>query len=79
VFYLNQLGEKWKKEYIYPYIKGKALSIMIWAAIWGSGHSEITFLERDFKSKKHGYSARSYLEVLEKNLFSIWEPSLEFI
>jgi hypothetical protein len=40
---------------------------------------EITFLERDFKSKKQGYSAKSYLEVLEANLFSIWEPGLKFI
>jgi transposase len=47
VFHLNQLGEKWKKEYIKPYTKGKGLSIMIWAAIWGMGHSEITrFRER---------------------------------
>jgi transposase len=79
VFHLNQLGEKWKKEYIKPYTKGKGLSIMIWAAIWGMGHSEITFLERDFESKKQGYSAKSYLEVLEANLFSIWEPGLEFM
>ncbi|KAJ9196306.1 hypothetical protein DTO164E3_6362 [Paecilomyces variotii] len=33
VFHLNQLGEKWKKEYIQPYKKGKGISIMIWAAI----------------------------------------------
>jgi hypothetical protein len=79
VFHLNQLGEKWKKEYIKPYTKGKGLCIMIWAAIWGSAHSEITFLERDFESKKQGYSAKSYLEVLEANLFSIWEPGLEFM
>jgi len=29
VFHLNQLGEKWKKEYIKPYTKGKGLCIMI--------------------------------------------------
>jgi transposase len=52
---------------------------MIWAVIWGLAHSEITFLERDFKSKKQGYSVKSYLEVLEPNLFFIWEPGLEFM
>jgi hypothetical protein len=46
-----------EKEYIRPYTKGKGLCIMIWAAIWGPAHSEITFLERDFESKKQGYSA----------------------
>ena len=52
---------------------------MIWAAIWGAGHSEITVLERDYESKKHGYTARSYINVLEANLYSIWEPGLEFM
>jgi hypothetical protein len=50
---------------------------MIWAEIWGSAYSEITFLETDFESKKQGYSAKSYLEVLDANLYSIWEPGLE--
>ena len=35
VFRLNQLGEKWKKEYIQPYNKGKGIRVMIWASIWG--------------------------------------------
>ena len=52
---------------------------MIWAAIWGAGHSGITVLERDYESKKHGYTARSYINVLEANLYSIWEPGLEFM
>lgn len=78
-FHLNQHGEKWKKDFIQPYTKGRGFSIMIWAAIWGLGHSEITFLERDFESKKQGYSANSYLDILESNLFSIWEPELEFM
>ena len=79
VFHINQLGKKWKKEYIVPYKKGKAFSIMIWAAIWGAGHSEITYLERDYDSEKQGYTARSYIRVLEANLYSIWEPGLEFM
>jgi transposase len=79
VFHLDQLGEKWKKEYVFPFKKGKAISIMIWAAIWGSNHSDITFLSRDFESAKFGYSAKSYIEILEANLFSIWEPGLEFM
>jgi hypothetical protein len=79
VFHINQLGEKWKKEYIVPYKKGKAFSIMIWAAIWGAGHSEITYLERDYESEKQGYTARSYIRVLVANLYSIWELGLEFM
>ena len=52
---------------------------MIWAAIWGAGHSEITYLKRDYDSEKQGYTARSYICVLEANLYSIWEPGLEFM
>jgi transposase len=52
---------------------------MIWAAIWGQNHSNVYFLDRDFESKKHGYSAQSYIKVLEDNLRNIWESGLEFM
>jgi transposase len=52
---------------------------MIWATIWGAGHSGITYLEGDYESEKQGYTARSYIRVLEANLYSIWEPGLEFM
>lgn len=79
VFHLNTLGEKWKKEYIVPYTKSKGLSIMIWAAIWGRGHSRINMLNRDPRCERNGYSAGSYIEILENNLITIWEPGLEFM
>src|SRR5204862_6870247 len=34
---------------------------------------------RDFESKKHGYSANSYLEVLEDQLPKCWMPGLIFV
>ena len=46
---------------------------MIWAAIFGHEQSDAVLLERDFESKKHGYSSRSYIKVLE-NIPSCWEP-----
>ena len=52
---------------------------MIWAIIWGAGHSEITVLERDCESEKRGYTARFYVNVLETILYSIWKPRLEFM
>jgi hypothetical protein len=63
----RSVGEKWDKDMIDTYSKGKALSQMIWGAFSGAhGRSEIYVLERDFESKKHGYSARSYLDCLEE-------------
>jgi transposase len=36
-------------------------------------------MDRDFESKKHGYSAQSYLEVLEDQLPKFWVPGLVFM
>ena len=36
-------------------------------------------LERDWESKKKGYSATSYLKVLNDNLVGIWMPGLIFM
>ena len=52
---------------------------MIWAAFWGDGRSNIVPLARDFESKKHGYSANSYIDILEENIDDIWSPDLEFM
>jgi hypothetical protein len=61
VFRLNFQGEKWKKDFIQPVKKGKGIRVMIWAAIWGENRSDLIRLDCDFESKKHGYSAHSYL------------------
>ena len=36
-------------------------------------------MDRDFESKKHRYSANSYLEVLNENLPNCWSPGLVFM
>ena len=39
-------------------------------------------MDRDFESKKHGYSANSYLEVLDAEvapIFSQLEPGYKFM
>jgi len=60
---------------IQPVKKGKDISIMVWAAFSGAlGRSDLIVMERDPDAPKGGYSAQSYLKVLEDQLPRIWEP-----
>ena len=71
--------EKWKNEMIQPVPKGKGVSVMVWATFWGDGRLDLYKLARDFALKKMGYSANSYLEILNDNLLGIWQPGLIFM
>jgi hypothetical protein len=58
--------DKWKPLIVTTYKAGKQMRVIVWAAFWGTGErSKLHVLERDFESKKHGYTANSYIEVLE--------------
>ena len=54
------------------YKKSKDISVIVWAAIWWWNSmvykSALHILERDWESKKHRYSARSYIDVLNAQL-----------
>jgi transposase len=52
---------------------------MVWGCFWGGGRSELYILSRDFESEKHGYSANSYIEVLDYQLPACWQPGLTFM
>jgi len=41
---------------------------MVWAAIWVTKTFNLYPLKRDFESKKHDYSANSYIKILENNI-----------
>ena len=61
------------------YNKKKDISVMVWGAIWYGGRSDLVIMERDEESKKGGYSAKSYLAVMEDQLPTIWEPGMVFM
>jgi hypothetical protein len=64
---------------ILPEAKGHDVSIMIWGAIFGEGRSDLILMERDPLSKREGYSANSYLSVLEDQMQRCFEPGLNFV
>ena len=58
------------------------MKVMVWGAFWDNGRGNLYTMDRDFESAKHGYSAESYLEVLEAEvhlIFSILDPGYEFM
>jgi transposase len=71
--------QKWQKEMIQIYKKGKDISIMVWGCFWGDGRCDLYILDRDFESKKHGYSANSYIEVLDAEVAGHHREGLIFM
>ncbi len=69
--------------FVTTYKKSKDISVMVWACFWYKDgairQSNLYIMDCDFESKKHGYSANSYIEVLDNNLPSCWSPGLVFM
>jgi hypothetical protein len=53
---------------IQTYKASRDISVMVWGCFWDNGRSGLYVLDRDFESKKHGYSANSYLDVLNSQV-----------
>jgi hypothetical protein len=67
--------EKNGKSPIFNYIKKKGGSSNGLGSSLGENRSDLVRLERDFEAKMHGYSARSYLHVLEEILPTVYDPT----
>ena len=73
-------SDKWKPTHVETYKKGKGMRVMVSAAFWGNGERlDLLILERDFESKKHGYSANSYLALLEDLVLPNYTDDLIFM
>jgi hypothetical protein len=72
-------SQKWDKDMIQPVKTGKDISIMIWGAIWLGNRSDLVIMKRDDDAPNQGYSARSYITVLEEQMPRIYQPSIVFI
>jgi len=64
---------------IQPVPKGKGISVMVWGGFYNSERCNLVIIDRDKAAKRGGYSANSYIEVLEEAILTIYEPGLLFI
>jgi hypothetical protein len=73
-------SEKWHPKNVSTYKIAKGIRIMVWACFWGnSERTPLYVIDLDFEAKKEGYSATSYLEVLEVNLLFHYQDDLIFM
>jgi Transposase/DDE superfamily endonuclease len=66
-------AQKWDRKMVQTYDTNKNMKIMVWGCFWDTGRSNCYIMDRDFESAKHGYSARSYLEVCEAEVAPIFQ------
>ena len=64
---------------IQTYNKGKACTLMVWAAFCARKCSQLVFMTGDPEAKKGGVTSAVYLEILEDELLTIQEPGLVFM
>ena len=65
--------EKWQPDKIETYNKGKGVRVMVWCVIGASiERSELIIISQDENSPRSGYSASSYIEVLEEGLVPVY-------
>ena len=79
VWVFGQPKDKWKPAMVETYTTGKNLRVMVWGMFWGAGRSSLYIMDRDFESKKYGYTANSYIEVLDAQVARHHTPGLWFV
>jgi DDE superfamily endonuclease len=72
-------SQKWLPEMVQTYRKSTDISIIVWGAIWYGGRSNLVIMERDEDSRGEGYSANSYLQVLNQEMPKCFEPGRIFM
>ena len=79
IWVFGSLKDKWKPSMVETYKSNKNMKIMVWGMFRGSGRSSLYIMDRDFESKKHGYSANSYIELLDAQLARHYTDDMWFV
>src|SRR5215471_10150942 len=73
-------AQKWNKKMVQPYKKGKDKTVMVWACFGDNGRkSDLVYMPGDPDAKREGVTSAVYIEVLEEQLPTLWEPGLIFM
>ena len=81
-WYFCTVIQKWQPRMVQTYGTNKNMKVMVWVSFWDTGRSSLYIIDRDFESARHGYSAESYLEILETYIAPIYttlDKGYEFI
>lgn len=52
---------------------------MVWGDIWIEGRSDLVMMTCDDQAKRDGYSANSYIDVLDQTIERCWQPGITFM
>jgi hypothetical protein len=66
----NQL---WDREMVQSYDCKKNMKVMVWGCFWDLRRTNLYIMDQDFESLKHRYSANSYLEVLDAEVWPAYQ------
>jgi transposase len=79
VWVFRTSSQKWDTNMIDPAAKGKQLSVMIWGAInLLDGKLKLGLMERDTESFGGGYTAGSYIKILDENLLPAYYSGYQY-
>ena len=79
VWCFRTAAQKWDKNMIEPVKTSQETKVMVWASCWYDGFSDLVPMVRDGESTAKGYSAASYIAVLDEVLPQIYSPGLIFM
>jgi hypothetical protein len=75
-------NQAWDRKMVQTYDCKKNMKVMVWGCFWDLGRTSLYIMDRDFELLKHGYSANSYLEVLDTEvapIFATLDPGYAFM
>jgi hypothetical protein len=72
-YVFRSAGQQYNRDKVTAFNKSKDIRVMVWAAVYNSGYSDLCIIRRDPRAPKKGYTANSYIRILRDGLLPILE------